>query len=124
MNNFSFDITSRGSLSRAMDVAFSQAKTATHYAQLDASAGLPGRLAFYWNDPGIVSALAFPFRMKPQQAAAFAEQWLAEASYPPEPRMEGRSTRGWRMSNATWTPGDNGQRGILALMPTWAIHAR
>lgn len=118
MDNFYIKITSKGSLLKAMEIAFDQ-RRAEAFA-IDADKGL----IFLWRQSGTKPWQPLPFKMDASGAADFATRWLAEADYGREPDHDGDNGKGWCIYVDNWGRVDGYDYSIVAVKPAWAMYGK
>jgi hypothetical protein len=123
MDNFRFDLTSEGDLTKPMEIAFGHYRTAEAYL-IDPKKGL----IFFWsahaNNNTDKRLVALPFKLDAIGAADFAKRWLAEQDYGNQPDHDGDNGKGWRLYNEDW--GRVGARtySFIAVQPAWAMYGK
>jgi len=141
MDNFRFDVTAwHGHLDFdllrvVMRVAFAGDKHATHYRVEPATLvkkaeprqqpqiERPARLIFGWHE-SMKGGVKLPFKLDYIAAADWAERWLAEQDYGPEPDHDGSNSKGWRVYNEDWGHVDGCGYSFCAVQPDWAMHGK
>jgi hypothetical protein len=118
MDNFHFDMTSRGAdaLKKALQLFDPQVRRMTGYS----TSG--NKLVLYWGDSPQATKLPFPMTL--EQAADFAVGWLAHADYGREPDHDGSNSKGWRLHCDTWGIVDGDHYAFAAIQPVWAMHGK
>lgn len=134
LDNFHVDITSEGSLADVMKIAFGKYRQAEGYL-VSPEKGL----VFFWlaAHETAVGLVKLPFKMSAANAAIFAEQWLSQTDYGPEPDHDGDNGRGWRVYNEAWgrvnappmkdypnLPSEDWTYSFIAVQPVWAMYGK
>lgn len=140
MDNFHIDVTGEGSdnLRRLIEVAFSinaPGGKAEAYRVYDGAVAMDTGMApeeeeprgpalvFYWNPEEDTQAL--PFKMGPESAARFADEWLASLDYGSQPDHDGSNGRGFRVFVTNhWGHVWGSFYGIIAIAPAWAMYGK
>jgi len=82
-------------------------------------------LVFFWSATGLPGGAAvLPFEMPLPEAAAFAEGWLRQAEYGPQPDHDGSNGKGWRVFNEAWGHVGGYWQALLAVQPAWAWYGK
>lgn len=120
MDNFQIDITSEGSIFKAMELAFRDGPNmrAVGY-RISTEKGL---IFYQYGSSARMTAL--PFKIDAAGAADFATQWLAEQNYGPEPDHDGDNGKGWRLYCEEWGHVDNESQAFVAVQPVWAMYGK
>ena len=117
MDNFHFDMTSRGDKTLVAALSLFPQHKVTGY-RVDAEKGL----VLYWT--ASERATALPFDMTLEQAAGFAAGWLANADYGSRPDIDGDSERGWRLYTESWGHVSGEWQAFAAVKPEWAQYGK
>ena len=117
MDNFHFNIVARGNLAGWFEKIFNTSKAVGFMVDNNVL------IFFKYSYPKMQ---AFPFKMDAEQAAKFAEQWLAQsAEYGDEPDHDGHNSKGWCIYNdENWDHVHGMYQGLLAVKPVWAMHGK
>lgn len=122
MDNFLFDVTSRGSqqLKLILELVFAGSHNkATHYQIIPIDN--QQTLVLYWSyDTG---AVKLPAACNATEAAAHIESWLKEQKSD-EPDHDGNNSRGWRVFNEAWGHVAGSHYAFIAIQFRWAMHGK
>lgn len=139
MDNFRIDITSRGDLTRAIDLALrrdypDRPTKVAGYAIFPAGpvgydkVEKPQRIVFYWTNPGenVTGFEALPslVTLDTKGIADLIQRWLDSVEYGCQPDHDGHNSKGWRLYNEKWGHVDNCSRAIFAVTPVWAMYGK
>jgi len=118
MDNFQFDMTSRGTetLKKALCLFNPPSRKVSGYST-DGT-----KLVLYWRQT--TKAVDLPYPMTLDQAADFAAGWLDHADYGPEPDHDGDNEKGWRLYCESWGHVDNDPSAFAAVQPVWAMYGK
>lgn len=120
MDNFKFDMTSKGAstLKAALALFNPPGRKVTGYSEE------PGKkLVLYWSNSS-PKAVKLPFPMTLEQAADFAAGWLEHADYGHEPDHDGDNGKGWRLYCENWGHVDGDSYAFAAVQPVWAMYGK
>ena len=117
MDNFHFDMTSKGEMQLKKAMMLFPYDKVIGYRE-DEEKGL----IFYWSDSPRTIKLPFPMNL--DQAADFAAGWLEHASYGKEPDHDGDNGKGWRLYTEDWGHVDGEYQAFMAVKPVWAMYGK
>lgn len=117
MDNFHFDMTSRGDKALMTALSLFPQHKVTGY-RVDADKGL----VLYW--AASERATALPFDMTLEQAARFAADWLEHADYGSKPDHDGDNEKGWRLYSESWGHISGEWQAFAAVQPMWAMYGK
>ena len=118
MNNFHFDMTSKGAVTLKKALAlFNPPGNKVEAYKVDGK-----RLVLYWLKSEDATPLPYPMTL--DQAADFAAGWLEHADYGHEPDHDGDNGKGWRLYCESWGQVGSNHRAFAAVEPVWAIYGK
>lgn len=117
MDNFHFDMTSKGDKTLRTAMSLFPQRNVTGY-RADAEKGL---ILYSADSP---RATALPFPMTLEQAADFAHGWLEHADYGREPDHDGDNGKGWRLYTEDWGHVGGEWQAFAAVQPAWAMYGK
>lgn len=119
MDNRRIDITNRGDISPAIELAFRGIKTVSHYKSR------PDRLLLAWTKPSSEGWQETMWPMNYIDVMPLIDGWLDNvAQYPPEPNHDGSNGKGWRVYNENWGRVDGDFAVFVAIEPVWAMYGK
>lgn len=118
MDNFRFDMTSRGdaTLKIALNLFNPPGGKVVGYKADNE------RLVLYWGES--TNATKLPFPMTLDQAADFASGWLEHADFGSEPDHDGDNKPGWRLYCEGWGIVGGDHYAFAAIEPRWAMYGK
>lgn len=126
MDNFHFDMTSRGvhTLRQALALFGAAVEAGDPERRVCGYAIDPERGMVLYCSPSPQATL-LPFEMSLAQAAEFAHEWLVQrADYGQRPDIDGDCEKGWRLYCQEWGRIGGDDHAFAAVKPAWAMYGR
>ena len=119
-DNFRVLVSARGDAT--FDAAFCLAFTSTQATAYRIADG-GSRLVLYWHADK--DTVPLPFPMDISAAKAFARNWLSQATYGPEPDIDGDCKKGFTISTGDgWGQVDGSFYSIMEIRTTWMMYGK
>jgi hypothetical protein len=118
MDNFRVDVTARTdeALRLTLDLVMADRGRVLGY-RVGEAAGAPTLILYQYESKKMIPLPP----MGIEAASHFIRAWLADATYPPEPDIDGSVKKAWQIYNEDWGHVQGEFEAFMAVRPVWAL---
>ncbi len=120
MDNFKFDMISKGSADFKTALKLFNYKTVVGYRVHEEK----GLMLYHAKVDASKDMILLPYEMTIEQASDFAYGWVVNMKIEDEPDHDGSNGKGWRVYNESWGKVNGEWQCFVAIQAVWAMYGK